>query len=233
MYHIVEGLARLLAPILPVTADELWRGLPGTREDSVHLADFPGRDLDGFADATLIDRWQRLIAIREQRERALESKRQEKLIGTPLEANVTLTRARRDARALLQRYAADLPMLFIVSQVTVAGRGRPMRVARSRSTRAPTAPSASAAGATSPTSRPTTAFAGICGRCVDAVARASGSSIDERRVSAACGAVEFWLRDRPDRRRIRLTQVRRARAALRLHDSVDDRPGPPRTSHTC
>src|SRR5204862_3539152 len=47
MYEMADGLARLLAPILPVTADELWRHLPaaGGREESVHLADFP-KDLE-------------------------------------------------------------------------------------------------------------------------------------------------------------------------------------------
>ena len=33
MYTIADGLVRLLAPILPVTTDELWRHLPGKRED--------------------------------------------------------------------------------------------------------------------------------------------------------------------------------------------------------
>ena len=41
VYTMVDGLTRLLAPLLPVTADELWRHLPGQRADSVHLADFP------------------------------------------------------------------------------------------------------------------------------------------------------------------------------------------------
>ena len=48
MYIIADGLTRLLAPILPMTTDELWRHLPGTREESVHLAEFP-RDADSAA----------------------------------------------------------------------------------------------------------------------------------------------------------------------------------------
>src|SRR5262249_20584549 len=40
MYIMADGLARLLAPILPVTSDELWRHLPGSREESVHIAQF-------------------------------------------------------------------------------------------------------------------------------------------------------------------------------------------------
>ena len=41
MYMIADGLTRLLAPILPMTTDELWRHLPGPRDASVHLAEFP------------------------------------------------------------------------------------------------------------------------------------------------------------------------------------------------
>ena len=41
MYLMCDGLARLLAPILPVTADDLWRYMPGQRIGSVHLEEFP------------------------------------------------------------------------------------------------------------------------------------------------------------------------------------------------
>ena len=51
MYVIADGLTRLLAPILPMTTDELWRHLPGTREASVHLAEFPAADVDALLDA--------------------------------------------------------------------------------------------------------------------------------------------------------------------------------------
>lgn len=115
MYLIVEGLVRLLAPILPVTADELWRALPGRREDAVHLADFPG-DLSAWRDEALVGRWRTLIGVRDLVNAALEARRQEKTIGTSLEARVDLE-AGGDELALLCRHEADLPMLFIVSQV--------------------------------------------------------------------------------------------------------------------
>jgi isoleucyl-tRNA synthetase len=121
MYLIADGLARLLAPILPVTADELWRHLPGLREESVHLAEFP-TDLDRLAHAELGDRWRQLIAIRDDVNRVLETARQAKEIGTSLAARVSL-RAGGEAGALLRRYEADLPMLFIVSQVSLDASG--------------------------------------------------------------------------------------------------------------
>jgi isoleucyl-tRNA synthetase len=117
MYEMADGLARLLAPILPVTADEMWRHLPGTREESVHLSDFP-RDVERLVDTELDSRWTRLREIRDQVNGALETARQEKLIGTSLAAQVRLT-ASGETGALLRRYEAELPMLFIVSQVTL------------------------------------------------------------------------------------------------------------------
>ena len=124
MFVMADGLARVLAPILPVTADELWRHLPGfdaDAEPSVHLAEFP-RDADRLIDAAMAARWERLRAIRDEVNRALETARQEKIIGTSLQAQVRLTAGGDDA-ALLERYAADLPMLFIVSQVALERSG--------------------------------------------------------------------------------------------------------------
>jgi len=127
MAVMADGLARLLAPILPVTADELWRHLPGAsivsagkaaaRDASVHTALFPA-DAATLIDPAVDARWDRLRAIRDEVNRALETARQEKILGTSLQAHVTLT-AGGDAAALLEQYEAELPMLFIVSQVSL------------------------------------------------------------------------------------------------------------------
>jgi isoleucyl-tRNA synthetase len=119
MYTIVDGLARLMAPILPMTADELWRFLPGQRTESVHLETFP-RDLEALADSVMIERWERLIAIRDAVNAAIEAKRQEKAIGNSLAAKVTLEASGAD-RELLERYREDLPAVFIVSEVELNG----------------------------------------------------------------------------------------------------------------
>ena len=123
MYLIADGLSRLLAPILPVTADEMWRHLPGPRDASVHLAEFPPRpSVAALGDAELVARWQRLIAVRDDVNRALESARQGKTIGNSLGARVVLTAGGATAE-LLGRYRNDLPMLFIVSQVSLQSGG--------------------------------------------------------------------------------------------------------------
>jgi isoleucyl-tRNA synthetase len=76
-----------------------------------------------FKDDDLDRRWERLREIRDEVNRALESARQGKVIGTSLAAHVALT-AGGDAAALLARHTADLPMLFIVSQVSLDTTGR-------------------------------------------------------------------------------------------------------------
>jgi isoleucyl-tRNA synthetase len=115
MYRIADGLARLIAPVLPVTADEFWRHLPGTREESVHLAVFAGGD-DALLDPALVETWDRLLRLRGAVNAELEKLRQAKTIGQSLEAVVHL-KATGALADLLTRYDADLPMLFIASQV--------------------------------------------------------------------------------------------------------------------
>jgi isoleucyl-tRNA synthetase len=119
MYLMADGLTRLLAPILPVTADELWRHLPGRREESVHLAVFPELSaLDSLLDDALVDRWNRLTALRERVVARIEPLRKDKLIGSSLQVRVVLSGTPADL-AWLEPYAAELPMLFIVSSVAL------------------------------------------------------------------------------------------------------------------
>jgi isoleucyl-tRNA synthetase len=118
IYTMTDGLARLLAPILPVTTDDLWRFLPGPRDNSVHLAELPA-DCEALVDRDLLARWQRLLALRDTVNVELERLRQQKTVGTSLEASVTV-RASGTTAALVERYAATLPTLFIASDVSVS-----------------------------------------------------------------------------------------------------------------
>ena len=116
MYRMCDGLARFLAPILPVTADDLWRHMPGKRCESVHLADFPV--VDDLVDADISGTWERLLAVRETVNAALETKRKDKVIGNSLGAHVVLT-ARGPVGTLLEAHQRHLPMLFNVSDVAL------------------------------------------------------------------------------------------------------------------
>ena len=118
--YIADALARLLAPLLVFTADEVWENLPefktGALPPSVHLAEFPVARRD--RDAGLQTRWERLFEVRDAVLRALEEARTAKLIGSGLEAHVRLA-AERKTFDLLEQYRAELRYLFIVSQVSV------------------------------------------------------------------------------------------------------------------
>jgi isoleucyl-tRNA synthetase len=166
MFRICDGLARLLGPILPVTAEDLWRHLPGARSESIHLEQF--EDVAALVDRDLIGRWERLLAVRSEVNAALEEKRKAKEIGTSLGAQVTLT-ASGPVTAVLERYRADLPMLFIVSDVT-------LHAGQTEGADAVTVQVERAAGVkcercwryvAGVSSEPETA--GICARCVDAL----------------------------------------------------------------
>jgi len=115
MFAIADGLARLIAPILPVLAEEYWACLPGGREESVHLAEFPKR-LELFEDADLVSRWSRLLKLRAAVNAELERLRQAKVIGQSLEAVVHLGAAGA-AADLVAAHRDQLPGLFIASQV--------------------------------------------------------------------------------------------------------------------
>ncbi len=121
MYVMTDGFARLIAPILPVSAEQLWMHMPkaASREESVHLALFPATaEVDPMVDKNLLDAWEHLLRIRTTVNASLELLRKEKTIGTSLEAKVSITASGEDL-ATLQRYAVHLPMLFIVSEVVI------------------------------------------------------------------------------------------------------------------
>jgi isoleucyl-tRNA synthetase len=116
MYLMADGLARLMAPIMPFTSDELWRHLPGKRAESVHLEVFP--KVDQLLNGELVERWSRLMAVRDEVNAALEEQRKNKVIGNSLTARVQLA-AQGAIGTLLEQYRRILPMLFIVSDVAL------------------------------------------------------------------------------------------------------------------
>jgi isoleucyl-tRNA synthetase len=120
LYRLLDGLVRLLAPILTFTTEEVWTHMK--RPGSVHTAEFPkagefASGLDGDARKRAAN-WDRLMEVRDDVLKSLETARNEKLIGAPLEARVRIS-ANGDLYPLLEQYAGELPGLFIVSQVAL------------------------------------------------------------------------------------------------------------------
>ncbi len=118
--RLLDALVRLLAPIMSFTAEEVWGHMK--REGSVHVAHFPdaGELVRGIDEAARkrVANWDRLMEVRGDVLKSLDTARNEKLIGAPLEARVRLS-ANGDLYPLLEQYAAELPALFIVSQVAL------------------------------------------------------------------------------------------------------------------
>jgi isoleucyl-tRNA synthetase len=120
LYRLLDALVRLMAPLMSFTAEEVW-GHMG-RLESVHVACFPepselSAGLDDAARQRSQD-WNRLMQVRDTVLKSLETARNEKLIGAPLEARVRLS-AGGDLYPLLEQYVRELPALFIVSQVAL------------------------------------------------------------------------------------------------------------------
>ena len=124
LYRLTYALVRLLAPLLSFTTEEVWGHLrkPDGAPESVHLALLPEADevTEGFTTSQRrrIENWDKLLPVRDEVLKSLDTARKEKLIGAPLEARVRLA-ADAELHPLLEEYAADLPALFIVSQVAI------------------------------------------------------------------------------------------------------------------
>ncbi|HEV8371098.1 MAG TPA: isoleucine--tRNA ligase [Pyrinomonadaceae bacterium] len=116
LFEIANALARMLAPILVFTADEVWENLPARDQlqPSVHLVEFP-KPSEAHQTELLAD-WDRLFEIRDQVLRSLEEARVAKHIGSSLEAKVTLS-ASGETLELLRGHQSELRYIFIVSQV--------------------------------------------------------------------------------------------------------------------
>ncbi len=116
IHRILEGLTILIAPILSFTAEEVYSHIPGKEKESVFLEEFPSHCED--KDEEVLKTWNRLIEIKKAVNKGLEKARNEDLIRHSLEAKVTVYAEGSDYD-LLERYASQLPYIFITSQAEV------------------------------------------------------------------------------------------------------------------
>jgi isoleucyl-tRNA synthetase len=118
LYDLLLSLVKLMAPILSFTAEEIWSYLPKSGEpDSVLLSTFP-EPAEGFPDEALLEKWDLLLKVRSEVNRALEQARREKRIGNALESQVTIGAA-GDLLDRLKTQQAELLTLTMVSQLNI------------------------------------------------------------------------------------------------------------------
>jgi isoleucyl-tRNA synthetase len=116
MFHIIHALTRWLAPILSFTAEEIWQVIPGQESESVFMEEWYTK----WPPITNVDMtfWERLQAIRDEVNKALENQRKEGLIGSGLAASVTVYANDRIYPSLHQ-LEDELKFIFITSAAVV------------------------------------------------------------------------------------------------------------------
>jgi len=119
LHIILDTIARLMAPILPFTADEIWQYMPTRKgkEANIHMSQLPEADAS-LQDEALAARWEFFLKVRGEVTRALETARVQKLIGHPLDAEVTISAA-GTVFETLEPLATDLRSLLIVSKAAL------------------------------------------------------------------------------------------------------------------
>lgn len=120
LYKVLDALTLMLTPILAFTADEIWLAMPhdsSRNPESPLFNEIPRADFIE-ADDDFIAKWDRIHAVRVDVQKALELARNEKIIGKPLEAKVSLC-AQGELFDFLKSVETALPEIFITSSVCV------------------------------------------------------------------------------------------------------------------
>ena len=116
LYLIVDAMAKLFAPVLAFTCDEIWQSMPHRKEDdrrNILLNQMPA-DCAGYAlPEEAMARWDTVIKLRQDVNGVLEKARADKRIGKALEAHVTLETADQTVKAACE--GLNLAEIFIVS----------------------------------------------------------------------------------------------------------------------
>jgi isoleucyl-tRNA synthetase len=119
MYFLLDSLIRIMAPLLPFTAEEIWAYMPAHSDKvpSVHLTLLPEVNSQ-WKNEGLVQKWEAILNVRAEVTKALEEARTAKQIGHPLDAAVTIS-AKEDLHDLLHPHAEDLRFIFIVSRISL------------------------------------------------------------------------------------------------------------------
>ncbi len=122
LYDMLDGMLRLMSPILCFTAAEAWNALHGLgerdeAERGINFVEFPS-EIPVDCDESMMEKWVKLIKIRAEITKALEIARQEKIIGHPLEAEVLL-RAEGDLAEFIRGEWGTIKEIAIISEMSV------------------------------------------------------------------------------------------------------------------
>jgi isoleucyl-tRNA synthetase len=116
--YILSRLVKIVAPVLPFTADEVWKSYKLEEGvTTVHASAWP--EISKDKDAKEFRDWEHLREVRNAVTPFLEKKREVKEIGAGLEAKVILAAEDPESAEILRRYEKELARVFVVSQVAL------------------------------------------------------------------------------------------------------------------
>ena len=120
MYEICSALTRILVPVMPHQAEDIWQNTPAAQKigkpESIILSDWPKTN-DKWNNPEINADFTEIMKLRETVTKAIEVLRGNKVIGSSLEVAVSVTGENKD---LLNKYAKDLKSIFITSQAVVS-----------------------------------------------------------------------------------------------------------------
>jgi isoleucyl-tRNA synthetase len=128
LYDILDGMLRLMSPILCFTSAEAWNALHGFGDNvdimqEIHFVEFaPAKNI--ACDEPMMEKWTKLIRVRSEITKALEMARREKVIGHSLEAEVLIT-AGDELMNFMTREWNTIKEISIISKLTVLQQDTP------------------------------------------------------------------------------------------------------------
>jgi len=120
MYIILNSIVKIMAPILPFTADEIYQHMPenGDKKESIHLE--PMVELEkSWENDDLAETWENIRSLRAEVTKALEEARKAKLIGHPLDASLEIKLPDTNIKEQVKNLTQNLNDIFIVSQAKI------------------------------------------------------------------------------------------------------------------
>ncbi len=125
MYMILDSLVKILAPMIPFTAEEIWKAMVHTEKEkveSVMLTDFPEPN-EKYDNKEITEKWNKIIKLKDIVAKELENARAEKIIGHSLNAKVTIY-AEEAQYEFLKANEELLKTVFIISALEIKENAR-------------------------------------------------------------------------------------------------------------
>lgn len=114
LYHVAQAMLRWLAPILSFTAEEAWKYLPGQHAESVFFTQWYENFPDVSQSLLSEKDWEQIIKLREAVNKSIETLRNQNLVGSSLEAEVTLY-VNSEWMTLLNQFQNELRFILLTS----------------------------------------------------------------------------------------------------------------------